>query len=115
MTAEPLLSDSCDKLRDALELVFASAANYKPFAPGRLYAPQEREPFPPQKHRRCSRFSEGWQTAPLAGFSLHTRCVRHRFLDFDPEAVDRHWLARPHVERSGLGPTQIWCQAPHLL
>jgi uncharacterized protein YutE (UPF0331/DUF86 family) len=32
-------------LRAALELVFASAAGYRPFAPDHVYSPQEREPF----------------------------------------------------------------------
>ncbi|MFM8290544.1 MAG: nucleotidyltransferase substrate binding protein [Planctomycetia bacterium] len=45
MTVEPLLTDSQAKLRAALELVFASAAGYVPFAPGRMYSPQEREPY----------------------------------------------------------------------
>jgi uncharacterized protein YutE (UPF0331/DUF86 family) len=45
MTAEPLLTDSQAKLRSAFELVFASAATYKPFVVGRMYSPQEREPY----------------------------------------------------------------------
>ena len=45
MTVEPLLTDSQAKLRAALELVFASAAGYRPFNPGRIYSPQEREPY----------------------------------------------------------------------
>lgn len=45
MTVEPLLSDSQAKLRASLELVFASAAGYTPFAPGRMYSPREREPY----------------------------------------------------------------------
>jgi hypothetical protein len=45
MTVEPLLADSQAKLRAALELVFASAAAYAPFTPGRIYSPQEREPY----------------------------------------------------------------------
>lgn len=45
MTIEPLLADSQAKLRATLELVFASAAGYKPFAPGRIYSPREREPY----------------------------------------------------------------------
>ena len=45
MTAEPLLADSHAKLRAALELVFASAAGYRPFAPDHVYSPQERKPF----------------------------------------------------------------------
>lgn len=45
MTAEPLLADSRAKLQAALELVFASAAGYLPFAPGRIYSPREREPY----------------------------------------------------------------------
>lgn len=45
MTVEPLLADSHAKLRAALELVFASAAGYRPFIPGRIYSPQEREPY----------------------------------------------------------------------
>lgn len=45
MTVEPLLTDSQAKLRAALELVFASAAGYAPFDPGRVYAPKEREPY----------------------------------------------------------------------
>jgi len=45
MTVEPLLADSQAKLRAALDLVFASAARYAPFAPGRIYSPQEREPY----------------------------------------------------------------------
>ena len=45
MTVEPLLADSHAKLRAALELVFASDAGYAPFAPGRIYSPQEREPY----------------------------------------------------------------------
>jgi uncharacterized protein YutE (UPF0331/DUF86 family) len=45
MTAEPLLTDSQAKLRGAFELVFASAATYKPFIAGRMYSPQEREPY----------------------------------------------------------------------
>jgi len=45
MTAEPLLTDSQAKLRAAFELVFASAATYKPFVVGRMYSPQEREPY----------------------------------------------------------------------
>ncbi len=45
MTVEPLLADSQAKLRAALELVFASAATYAPFTPGRIYSPQEREPY----------------------------------------------------------------------
>lgn len=45
MTVEPLLADSQATLRAALELVFASAASCVPFAPGRMYSPQEREPY----------------------------------------------------------------------
>ena len=45
MTVEPLLAASQAKLRAAFELVFASAAGYTPFAPGRMYSPQEREPY----------------------------------------------------------------------
>jgi hypothetical protein len=45
MTVEPLLADSHAKLRAALELIFASAAGYRPFIPGRIYSPQEREPY----------------------------------------------------------------------
>lgn len=45
MTIEPLLADSQAKLRATLELVFASAAGYAPFAPGRIYSPREREPY----------------------------------------------------------------------
>lgn len=45
MTVEPLLADSQAKLGAALELVFASDAGYAPFAPGRIYSPQEREPY----------------------------------------------------------------------
>jgi hypothetical protein len=45
MTVEPLLADSQAKLRAALELVFASADAYAPFTPGRIYSPQEREPY----------------------------------------------------------------------
>ena len=45
MTAEPLLADSAAKLRAALELVFASAATYTPYEPGRIYSPKEREPY----------------------------------------------------------------------
>lgn len=45
MTAEPLLIDSQAKLRAAFELVFASTATYKPFVAGRIYSPQEREPY----------------------------------------------------------------------
>lgn len=45
MTAERLLIDSHAKLRAALELVFASAAGYQPFVAGRIYSPQEREPY----------------------------------------------------------------------
>ena len=41
MTVEPLLADSQAKLGAALELVFASDAGYAPFAPGRIYSPQE--------------------------------------------------------------------------
>jgi hypothetical protein len=41
---EPLLADSRSKLRATLELVFASATGYTPFAPGRIYSPREREP-----------------------------------------------------------------------
>jgi hypothetical protein len=36
MTAEPLLTDSQAKLRSAFELVFASAATYKPSVVGRM-------------------------------------------------------------------------------
>jgi hypothetical protein len=45
MTVEPLLTDSRAKLRAALELVFASAADFVPFEPGRIYSPREREPY----------------------------------------------------------------------
>ena len=45
MTVEPLLADSRTKLRAALELVFASAAGYAPFAPDHTYTPREREPY----------------------------------------------------------------------
>jgi hypothetical protein len=45
MTLQSLLADSQAKLRAALELVFASAARYAPFTPGRIYSPQEREPY----------------------------------------------------------------------
>ena len=45
MTVEPLLADSRAKLQAALELVFASADGYAPFAPGRIYSPREREPY----------------------------------------------------------------------
>ncbi len=45
MTVEPLLADSQAKLRAALELVFASAAGYTVFVPGRFYSPLEREPY----------------------------------------------------------------------
>jgi hypothetical protein len=45
MMVEPLLADSHVKLRAALELVFASAAGYTPFIPGRMYSPREREPY----------------------------------------------------------------------
>jgi len=45
MTVEPLLADSHAKLRAAFELVFASAATYRPFRPGHIYSPQEREPY----------------------------------------------------------------------
>jgi hypothetical protein len=45
MTVEPLLADSQSKLRAALELVFASAADFAPFVPGRIYSPREREPY----------------------------------------------------------------------
>jgi hypothetical protein len=45
MTVEPLLTDSRTKLRAALELVFASAADFVPFEPGRIYSPREREPY----------------------------------------------------------------------
>lgn len=45
MTAEPLLIDSQAKLRAAFELVFASTATSKPFVAGRIYSPQEREPY----------------------------------------------------------------------
>ncbi|MFM8415301.1 MAG: nucleotidyltransferase substrate binding protein [Planctomycetota bacterium] len=45
MTVEPLLADSRAKLRAALELVFASADGYVPFAPSRSYPPREREPY----------------------------------------------------------------------
>ncbi len=45
MTPDPLLADSHAKLRAALDLVFASAAGYTPFMPGRIYSPQEREPY----------------------------------------------------------------------
>jgi hypothetical protein len=43
MMVELLLTDSQAKLRAALELVFASAAAYQPFVPGRIYSPQVRE------------------------------------------------------------------------
>ena len=42
---EPLLGDSQAKLRAAFELVFASADAYRPFVAGRMYSPQEREPY----------------------------------------------------------------------
>jgi uncharacterized protein YutE (UPF0331/DUF86 family) len=45
MTTEPLLADSATKLRAALDLVFASAATYSPYEPGRIYSPKEREPY----------------------------------------------------------------------
>ena len=45
MTTEPLLIDSQAKLRAAFELVFASAATYKPYIAGHIYSPQEREPY----------------------------------------------------------------------
>jgi hypothetical protein len=45
MTPDPLIADSHAKLRAALDLVFASAAGYTPFMPGRIYSPQEREPY----------------------------------------------------------------------
>jgi hypothetical protein len=45
MTVEPLLADSRVKLRAVFELVFASAATYRPFRPDHIYSPQEREPY----------------------------------------------------------------------
>jgi hypothetical protein len=42
---EPLLRDSTDKLRSALDLLFASVDDYAGFDPARPYTPKEREPF----------------------------------------------------------------------
>lgn len=42
MTIEPLLIDSAEKLRAAATLLFASAAEFKPFEVSRPYSPKER-------------------------------------------------------------------------
>lgn len=59
MMVEPLLIDSHTKLRAALELVFASAAPYQPFIPGRIYSPEEREPYDALSDRFLRAFESG--------------------------------------------------------
>ena len=45
MTTEPLLAASRDKLKAALELLFASVDDYPGFDPAFPYTPKQREPF----------------------------------------------------------------------
>lgn len=59
MTAEPLLLDSAGKLRAAATLLFASAADYRPFEPSRPCSPKEREPY----DALSDRFLRGFESA----------------------------------------------------
>lgn len=60
MTAEPLLVESAAKLRAALALLFASAADHVPFDPARAYTPKQREPY----DALCDRFLRAFESAP---------------------------------------------------
>lgn len=59
MTIEPLLIDSAEKLRAAATLLFASAAEFKPFEVSRPYSPKEREPY----DALSDRFLRGFESA----------------------------------------------------
>jgi nucleotidyltransferase substrate binding protein (TIGR01987 family) len=53
---EPLLKASADKLRAALQLLFASVDAYSGFDPTRDYSPREREPFDAMSDRYLRAF-----------------------------------------------------------
>lgn len=77
MTVEPLRADSQAKLRAALDLVFASAAGYMPFAPGRMYSPQEPEPYDALSDRFLRARGSGRSfSSATAGETAHHRRER---------------------------------------